>query len=334
VNRTDRLVAVLLELQARGQLRAEDLAERFEVSVRTMYRDLEALSESGVPLVAVPGIGYRLLEGYFLPPLSFTASEAGLLMIGGEYVRERVDPELRVAADTALRKLTSVLPAERREAVAGWRRTLLFVQTRRSNDARLQMIREAIENRRVLRLLYHAFRRAEAEQRDVEPFSLVYLAERWQVGAFCRLREGPRLFRLDRIERIDLLGESFVRSDRHTVPPYSTEWKARAPEARVRFDRSVLRWVRERQPFTFAREELDTEGPVFVYAIREERDFVGWLLSWGSAVEVLDPPALRETIAQEAQAIAYRHSEHALATDITLSGAQAQAEVAVLKGGR
>jgi predicted DNA-binding transcriptional regulator YafY len=329
MNRTDRLVAVLLELQARGQLRAEDLAERFEVSVRTMYRDLEALSESGVPLLAVPGIGYRLLEGYFLPPLSFTATEAGLLMIGGEYIRERVDSELRIAAETALSKLTSVLPAERREAVQDWRRRLLFVHTRRGDDPRLKVVREAIEQRRVLRLLYHAFRRAEAEQRDIEPFSLVYLSERWQVGAYCRLRQGPRLFRLDRIERIDLISESFALSERHAVPPYSAEWKARATEARVRFDRSVLRWVRERQPFTFVREELDPEGPVFVYAIREERDFVAWLLAWGSAMEVLDPPALRETTAQEAAAIAYRHAKHVFAPDIGLSGAHAHTEVAV-----
>jgi predicted DNA-binding transcriptional regulator YafY len=69
VNRTDRLVAVLLELQGRGT--AEDLAEHFEVSVRTMYRDLEALSEGGVPLVATPGTGYRLMDGYFLPPRAF-----------------------------------------------------------------------------------------------------------------------------------------------------------------------------------------------------------------------------------------------------------------------
>jgi predicted DNA-binding transcriptional regulator YafY len=318
-------MAVLLELQARGQLRAEDLAARFEVSVRTVYRDLEALSEVGVPLVATPGTGYRLLEGYFLPPLSFTATEAGLLVIGGEYVRERVDPELRQAVDTALHKLTSVLPHERREAMGDMRRRLLFARLRRGDDPRLRPVREAIEQRRVLRVVYHAFRRAEAEPREIEPFSLIYMGERWQVGAYCRLRQGPRLFRLDRIERLDLLGETFALSDAHSVPRCTAEWKTDAPEVRVRFDSAVQRWVRERQPFTFVREELDTTGPVFVYAVRQERDLIGWLLSWGATVEVLDPPSVRETLAQEAWAIASRNS----ATDIGLSGVKVQAEVAV-----
>jgi predicted DNA-binding transcriptional regulator YafY len=291
-----------------------------------MYRDLEALSETGVPLVATPGIGYRLLEGYFLPPLSFTAPEAGLLMVGGEFVRQRVDPELSASIDEALRKLASVLPPERREAVAHWRRRLLFPTSSQGDDARLKRVREAIEQRRVLRLLYQAFRRPDAEQRDIEPFSLIYLANHWQVAAYCRLRNGPRLFRLDRIERIDLLAETFVPDERHAVPPYTGEWKTLAPEARVRFAHSVQRWVRERQPFTFVREELDSGGPVFVYAIRQEREFIGWLLSWGSAAEVLDPPALRAALAAEAQQIAYQHRP---APDRLLSTARAHAGIAI-----
>src|SRR5205823_6186115 len=110
VNRTDRLMGILLELQARQELRAEDLAATFEVSVRTIYRDVEALCETGVPVIATPGKGYRLMEGYFLPPLTFTADEAALLALGGELVRDRVDPLLKQAAEEALRKLASVLP--------------------------------------------------------------------------------------------------------------------------------------------------------------------------------------------------------------------------------
>src|ERR1700682_3199139 len=134
VNRTDRLVAILLELQARGELRAEDLAAHFEVSVRTIYRDLDALAEGGVPLVATPGKGYRLMDGYFLPPLALTATEAALLVVGGEFIRERVDAELRRPAADALHKLSGILPVKQRQAVTSWRTEMVFPRLGRRDE--------------------------------------------------------------------------------------------------------------------------------------------------------------------------------------------------------
>jgi predicted DNA-binding transcriptional regulator YafY len=328
-------MAVLLELQARGTARAEDLAEHFEVSVRTMYRDLEALSEGGVPLVATPGKGYRLMDGYFLPPLAFTATEAALLVVGGEFVRGRVEPELQRQADEALTKLNSVLPQDRREVVERWRHEMLFVRlrARTNSDARLPLLRTAIQERRVVRLRYHAFRRAQPEDRDVEPVSLVHMGEQWQVVGYCRLRRGPRMFRLDRIDNLDVLGERFaLDEERHAQPQPSREWVQSASEARVRFDPSVERWARERQPFTLIGEELDSRGPVFVYAMRDETALLSWLLSWGAAVEVLSPRSLRERLAQEARTIARRHAgmpDPVPAPDILLSTDAAQAGVEV-----
>lgn len=317
MNRTDRLMAILLEIQARGELRAEDLARRFEISVRTVYRDVQALSESGVPVVATPGKGYRLMEGYFLPPLSFSADETALLVLGGEFVRERVDPELRRAADDALAKLVAVLPPGRRDALAAWRRELLFPTIERGRDEpRFARLRAAIRERRVVRLLYHALGRAGPETRDAEPVSLVYFVDAWYLAAYCRLRQAPRLFRLDRIDDLELPGERFTLGERHAVGPASDERPVRQ-EARVRFDPTVERWVRERQPVTFVREEVDPNGPIFVYALRDERRLLNWLLSWGAAVVVLSPPDLRARLAHEARAILARHTDAAHLDEIS-----------------
>jgi predicted DNA-binding transcriptional regulator YafY len=310
MNRTDRLVGILLELQARGELRAQDLAERFEVSVRTVYRDVQALSETGVPVVATPGKGYRLMEGYFLPPLSLSAPEAALLALGGEFVRDRVDPELRQAADDALRKLAAVLPPERREEVARRRRELLFSGLRRRPvDPRLGQWRTAIRERRVVRMLYHAYRRPAPEPRTVEPVLLIFLAGSWQVAAYCRLRQGPRLFRLDRVDRLEVTPERFEAAERHQIRPDPEEDWEGLPEVRVRFDAAVVRWVRERQPYFFRREEEDAAGPVFVYVQRDERDLVAWLLSWGGAFQVLSPASLCRRVAAEARLVLARHRD-------------------------
>jgi predicted DNA-binding transcriptional regulator YafY len=180
-----------------------------------------------------------------------------------------------------------------------------------------------------VRLVYHAFRRPEPELREVEPTSLVYFAEHWQLAGYCRLRQGPRMFRLDRIDHLNILGEQFTLGERHAIPGRTEDWKLDAAEARVRFDPAVERWVRERQPFTFVREEHDSVGPVFVYAIRQERDLVLWLLSWGAAVEVLSPPALRAQMAAEARAILRRHAAPDRMVSTALPHATREAEMAI-----
>ena len=112
MNRTDRLLAIVLELQGRGRRRSEDLAATFEVSKRTIYRDIEALCQMGVPVVSVPGRGYSLVEGYFLPPLRFTSDEAILLTLGSDVMAQSFDAEYRLAAESAA-------PQNRRRAAGG-----------------------------------------------------------------------------------------------------------------------------------------------------------------------------------------------------------------------
>src|ERR671923_2411492 len=118
MNRTDRLLAIVLELQRKGTRRAEDLAASFETSKRTIYRDIQALCESGVPVIAQPGSGYSLVEGYFLPPVSFNTDEATMLLLGSEFVADNFDAQYRDAANSATRKIEAVLSEKLRSEVA------------------------------------------------------------------------------------------------------------------------------------------------------------------------------------------------------------------------
>jgi len=332
VNRTDRLMGILLELQAHGERRAADLARRFEVTVRTIYRDVEALSETGVPVVATPGRGYRLMEGYFLPPLAFTPDEAALLVLGGEFVQQHLDAEVQRAAADALRKLTAVLPAPQRLAVERWRQEVRLPALRPdAAESYLRPLRRAIRQHRVVRLHYHAFRRPEPEERDVEPVRLTLLSDTWHLAAYCRVRQAPRFFRLNRINHLALLPETFELSERHVMGPEHEQPNAALPEVRVRFDPAIERWVRERQAPTLLREEEDAHGPVFAYALRDDQELLGWLLGWGAAFEVLSPDPFRRRVAQELARMLARHTEEdapaeprhpPVAADRTVSGAR------------
>src|SRR5215470_11326042 len=127
MNRVDRLVAIALRLQSRRVVRAEDIAARFEISVRTVYRDLEALGEAGIPILAEAGVGYSLVKGYHLPPVMFTAEEASALFTGGKFVEHLTDASLRKQMDSALLKIRSVLPRDRQDYLDRLERSTVVV---------------------------------------------------------------------------------------------------------------------------------------------------------------------------------------------------------------
>src|SRR5215216_4850566 len=160
MNRTDRLLAIVLELQARGKRRAEDLAATFEVGKRTIYRDIQALCEAGVPVISTPGRGYALVEGYFLPPLRFTPDEALMLLLGGEVMAQSFDAEYAAAAQSAGRKIEGVLPEAMREQVHSLQQSIRFIQEpaslQNAEANQLRQLRRAIVGRHTVRFQYHA----------------------------------------------------------------------------------------------------------------------------------------------------------------------------------
>jgi predicted DNA-binding transcriptional regulator YafY len=154
MNRTDRLLAILLELQRGGPRRAEDLAALFETSKRTIYRDVQALGEAGVPVVATPGLGYALDEGYFLPPLRFTADEATLLLLGAEVMAESFDAQYRAAAQSAGAKIEAVLSPGLRGEARYLRENIRFVGAEQANEdvlPKLHQLRRATVARQTVR---------------------------------------------------------------------------------------------------------------------------------------------------------------------------------------
>src|SRR5262245_45984663 len=159
MNRVDRLVAIALRLQSRRVVRAEDLAAHFEISVRTIYRDIAALGEAGVPVVSEAGVGYSLAKGYHLPPVAFTAEEASPLSIGGKLVEHLTDAALRKEMESALLKIRSVLPRDRQDYLDRLERLTPILSRgspaapRLSSEA-LTPIQRALAERRILSLDY------------------------------------------------------------------------------------------------------------------------------------------------------------------------------------
>jgi predicted DNA-binding transcriptional regulator YafY len=308
MNRVDRLLAIVLELQAKGCLRAEDLAATFEVSKRSIYRDIQALSETGVPIVAVPGQGYSLAEGYFLPPLRFTADEAIILLLGADFMAQNFDAEYRAAAGSAENKIGAVLSERLRDQVRDLQQSLAMVAVTFGNEpernALLQQLRRAILQRKTIRMHYHskggAGEPGERNVREADPYGLVYYGRAWYLVAYCHLRSDTRNFRLDRIRQLTILGQTFERPPGIRLVQNSFDLPV---TVRAVFRPEIAHWVREEQPFYLVSEVEQPEGVVMIFKTRRDDDLFQWLLGWGAQVQVLEPASLRQRIQQTASAI-------------------------------
>ena len=320
MNRTDRLLAIVLELQASGWQRAEDLAARFEITRRTVYRDMQALSEAGVPVVAVPGQGYSLAPGYFLPPLAFTPDEATMLLLGADFVAQNFDAQYRAAVQAASRKIEAVLPEARRAQVREFQRAIRFiVEAADPQEQRwLPAVRRAILEQRTVRFQYHARGSANdapasdslaaaARPRQADPYGLANVGGVWYLVGFDHLRHALRHFRLERMEGLTLLDKTFQRP-----ADFSIAMDERPDErpivVKALFAAAAARWVQEDRSFFAVAEELRPDGLLVTFRVRQERDLLHWLLGWGAQVQVLEPPTLRAQIAREAEALLRHHS--------------------------
>lgn len=300
MKRIDRLFAILLCLQKQKRVRSQDLASKFEVSQRTIYRDILALNEGGVPIVSLPGEGYELLAGYYLPPLNFSDSEALALILGTQLLRQQAAGSVTAGAQGALDKITAALPKSVRARVESLTSIISFLsQPDRFNldDPHLLTLQRAIQEQRVVQLRYHGIDRDAATERVIEPHRLFYAGGIWYVEGYCRLRRDLRVFRLSRVEKLALGAATFGK--RVWVRKMPTEGIV----VRIRFSVTILRWIRERQHYTFQEEESGSgaDGAIMTYQVRKMAEIMPWVLSWGAGAEVLAPPELREQIYREAE---------------------------------
>jgi predicted DNA-binding transcriptional regulator YafY len=311
MNRTDRLLALVLELQRKGKSRAEDLAATFEISKRTVYRDVQALCEAGVPVVTLPGQGYSLMQGYFLPPLSFTTDEATMLLLGSDFVSQHFDSQYKAAAELASRKIEAVLSHKLRDEVAYLQNSISLVpfHSNFSEHEALKKLRRAIIECKTARMLYNTRFSGDGTSkqntRDVDPYGLVNFMGNWYLVGYCHLRREVRNFRLDRIAQLTILEEGFTRPADFRMERRDDD--NRQILIRALFDKEIADWVREWRSYYIDTIEETGEGLLVTLRVRVENEVINWLLSWGGRVKILEPESLRKRLFAEAQKILTNH---------------------------
>ena len=222
-----RLIALLTQLQSKRLLTATEVSKKFDVSVRTVYRDIKALEQAGVPILTEEGKGYSLMEGYRLPPVMFTESEANAFITAEKLVLLNQDTSLIKNYIEGITKIKSVLRPGAKEKALLLSNRVEFEESlnRKETSSLLSSIQIALTNFNVIKIEYYSPRNNETTKRHIEPFALINnVGENWYLIAWCRLRKDFRLFRFDRITTIEITNEKF-KQHKMTLQKYLEQYR-------------------------------------------------------------------------------------------------------------
>ncbi|MFT3825840.1 MAG: YafY family protein [Chitinophagaceae bacterium] len=303
MNRIDRLHAILTHLQSKKRVTAQQLADRFDLSLRTVYRDIKALEESGVPVTGEAGVGYSVMEGYRLPPVMFTQEEAMALLLSAKLAEQLTDDSVRKQMEAAIFKVKAVLRANDKDFVDTLT-PLIDIRQRPLPDGISQQyittILTAIGQKRVLQMVYRANYRDELTDRAIEPIGVSYYGQAWHLIAWCRLRNDYRDFRISRVQKMSVADESFENAEHPSMEQYIQQMMSRdaeLKEAVVCFKKDVARFVGEYRYYNgFVSEEVREDGVYMKFLTGCLEHFSRWLLTYTDGVRVESPAALQETM--------------------------------------
>lgn len=208
--RLSRLVAILTQLQTKRLMTAKSLADKFDVSVRTIYRDIRALEQAGVPVLTEEGKGYTLMEGYKIPPVMFSENQANALILAEQLVLKTKDTSFIKDYTEAIEKIKAVLRQDTKDKanLVADRTRFKYYTNRERTSNNLSELQFALTNVILVKIEY-TNEASRTTTRLIEPFALLS-TENWLLVAWCRTRKEFRSFRLDRIQKFQLLSENFM----------------------------------------------------------------------------------------------------------------------------
>ena len=221
MNRIDRLFGILTLLQSKKYVTAEKIAEKYKISTRTVYRDVKALCEQGIPVSFEQHKGYFVVQGYFLPPVSFSTEEANALMLMENLVNLLADRSIETHYHTALNKIKAVLRSGQKEYIESLANNIK-VQTPECFDHSfeyLSILQNAIAGKHVIAITYKNSKE-ETSQRELDPIGLIFYAYNWHLVGWCHKRNDYRDFRVSRIVTLGETGKPFKKSKHVTLEEY------------------------------------------------------------------------------------------------------------------
>ena len=304
--KVDRLVSIIMILLEKKRIGAQELADRFEVSPRTIYRDIDAINMAGIPVRSTSGVGggFEIMPEYKMDKRVFSTAELSALLMGLSGLSGMVRGEELLSA---LAKVRSFVPADKAKDIE-LKANQICINLRpwmgnRNIQSNLETIQTAMQERKLLSFSYVDGHGKQTE-RTVEPYQLVLKGSHWYFQGYCRVRQDYRLFRLSRISNLHMKAETFApREYQKPILDYSEALEAMQTTIRLRIHKSILDRVLDFCGFEKFTPDGD-EHYLVEYPFIENDYYLDMLLSFGQKCECLAPTRIREELKRRAQAIA------------------------------
>jgi len=303
MNRIDRLTAILVQLQSKRVVKAQEIADKFSLSLRTVYRDIKALDEAGVPVIGEAGVGYSIMEGYRLPPVMFTKEEATAFLTAEKLVEKLTDDSTKKNYGTAMLKVKAVLRLTEKDYLEDMEQHIEVIENRyvpkRTNDTiHLQNVLQSIAQKNVLQMDYFANHNQQHSKRDVEPVGIYYLGEKWYLVAYCRLRKDYRTFKFSSINKLLVSDEHFKQQHPSLKSFLSKESKEKNLQTVILLiDKHIIPYFGDQKyynGFVSQKEVGDKVEMTFLSA--SLNGFARWYLLFGDNADIVSPKELKDIV--------------------------------------
>lgn len=302
MNRFDRITAILIQLQSRKIVKAQDLAERFEISLRTVYRDMNTLAEAGVPIIGEAGVGYSIMDGYRLPPVMFTKEEARTFITAEKLMEKFTDLSTKSHYQSAMFKVKSVLKSAEKNLLEDMEQHIEVRQKYKpfnpTLNNTLETLLKSVADKKVVRMRYSAFNTEEAMERQIEPLGIYHENNYWYVVAYCLLRTSYRNFRTDRISHIELTETIFSKQHASLKEHLDSLPKLENLELIViRAKKHIMPYIQnDKYLHGFVSEKKSGDEFEVSFLSASPESFLRWFVMFADFARIVQPEGLKDKL--------------------------------------
>ena len=308
MNKFDRVISTLVLLQTRKVIKAMTISERFDISLRTVYRDIRTLKNAGIPIIGDPGIGYSIMEGYRMPPIMFNEGEAAALLTAEKFIAKLKDQDTQDYYSSAMMKIKAILRSSEKQSLAVLDDSIAISDDNRwENKTYLQDIFKGIATKRVLTVEY---KKADgtSSNRKLESIGCYHQFNNWYLVAFCQLQNDYRTFKINRIAHLRVLEQHFDTKHinlQDYINQQNETWKEQQQfkKIEIAFNKSLVKYAESRKYYFGFVEQIEEKEVVRIKFLNSSLELIArWLLQFGDQATVIAPIELKDrlkTLARE-----------------------------------